>query len=428
MERHDNARLTVAVVGAGVVGLSTALWLQRKGCDVVVVDQTPPLPGVSFRNAASFGNASTVAPSGIFPTAAPGILRKVPGMLLSHDGPLTLYWRDIFDLAPWLTAFTAASFQGRQDGIIRALGSLMRALDQGNAPLMDEVGTVRFVKGKGSIHLYRSEEEAAGAKQSNARRRAEGVEADYLSQAQIAEMEPNLAGGYIGGTIFPGCYIIDSPEEYCRGLARCIQARGGKFLIAKAEDVTSGSDGVTIKTTMGEVKADRGIVAAGAWSRALSKRIGDNLNMNTERGYHVAFEQDQALINHPVMYPADGFFLTPLSHQIRAAGTVDLGGLDKKPNPSRLKVLEDKARRMLPALGKRQDDWMGFRPSTPDSLPFIGPSRKDPRIIYACGHGHLGLTLGGITGKIVSELVAGTSPSVDILPFSPSRAMYRLKS
>lgn len=426
MQTNDGTKVTVAVVGAGVVGLSTALWLLRKGFGVVVIDPTPPIPGTPFRNAASFGNAATIAPSGIFPTAAPGILWKVPGMLLRRDGPLTLHWRDLPDLAPWLAAFLAASLRSRQDGIISALSSLMRVIEQGHAPLMEEVGGIRLGRGKGSIHLYRSEKEAEGAKRSNDRRRAEGVEAEYLSRDDIAAMEPNLSPGFIGGTIFPGCYILDNPEAYCRGLAKAIQQRGGRFVSAKAEQIESGTDGVRIHAGGSIITIDRLVISAGAWSRGLSKQVGDGLNMNTERGYHVAFAHDEPLLTHAVMYPSDGFFLTPLSHQIRAAGTVDLGGLDKPARQSRLKVLEDKARKMVPALGKRQDTWMGFRPSTPDSLPFIGPSAHDPRILYACGHGHLGLTLGGITGKLVSELMAGEDPSVDLAPFSPARAMLRL--
>ncbi|MCH4543317.1 FAD-dependent oxidoreductase [Ochrobactrum sp. POC9] len=426
MQTKKSGKLTVAVIGAGVVGLSTARWLQKKGLDVVLVDPTPPLSDVSFRNAASFGNAATVAPSGIFPTAAPGILWKVPGMLLRRDGPLTLYWRDLLDLAPWLAAFLSASLRSRQDGTISALGSLMKVIEEGHAPLMEEVGGIRFGRGTGSIHLYRTEEEAQNAKKSNDRRRAEGIEAQYLLQDEIAAMEPNLARGYIGGTIFPGCFVVDSPEAYCRGLAQAIQKHGGRFVTAKAERIESGTDGVRIRTGGEVISADRIVISAGAWSRGLSNQLGDRLNMNTERGYHVAFEHHEPLLTHPVMYPSDGFFLTPLSHQIRAAGTVDLGGLDKPARQSRLDVLENKARRMLPALGDRQDTWMGFRPSTPDSLPFIGPSRKDPRIIYACGHGHLGLTLGGITGKFVSELMTGDKPSIDLSPFSPARSMLRL--
>lgn len=426
MQTSDSSKLTVAVIGAGVVGLSTALWLQRKGLEVVLVDPTPPLPGVPFRNAASFGNAATIAPSGIFPTAAPGILRKVPGMLLRRDGPLTLYWRDLLDLAPWLTAFLSASLRSREDHLISALASLMRVIEQGHAPLMEEVDGIRLGRGRGSIHLYRNAQEAENAKKSNDRRRAEGIDAQFLTRDEIATMEPNLAPGYIGGTIFPGCYVLDNPEAYCRGLAEVIQRRGGRFVSAKAGRMESGSDGVRIHAGGTVIAATRVVISAGAWSRGLSRQIGDGLNMNTERGYHVAFAHNEALLTHAVMYPSDGFFLTPLSHQIRAAGTVDLGGLDKPARQSRLKVLEEKARKMLPALGKRQDTWLGFRPSTPDGLPFIGPSRKDPRIIYACGHGHLGLTLGGITGKLVSELMTGQKCCVDLTPFSPDRAMLRL--
>lgn len=426
MQTNNSSKPFVAVIGAGVVGLSTALWLQKKGANVVVIDPTPPLPGISFRKAASFGNAATVAPSGIFPTAAPGILFKVPGMLLRHDGPLTLYWRDLFDLAPWLSGFLIASLRRRQNGAVSALGSLMRALEEGNGPLLEEVGNIRPERGKGAIHLYRTEAEVVSAKKANERRRLEGVEARLLSRDEIAAMEPNLVPDYIGGTIYPGCYVIDNPEEYCRGLAAAIQKGGGRFVMAKAKQIESGTDGVCIHADGQVITANHLVVSAGAWSRGLSEEVGDRLNMNTERGYHVGFVQDKPLLTHPVMYPSDGFFLTPLSHQIRAAGTVDLGGLDKPANQARINVLERKARLMLPALGEREDTWMGFRPSTPDGLPFIGPSVKDPRIFYACGHGHLGLTLGGITGKLVSELIMGEKPSVNLSPFSPGRAMLRL--
>lgn len=223
------------------------------------------------------------------------------------------------------------------------------------------------------------------------------------------------------------CYVLDSPEAYCRGLACAILARGGRFVQARVEGIETGGDGIRLRTAAGTQATDRAVIAAGAWSRGIARGFGQRLNMNTERGYHVAFAPHEGLLNHAVMYPSDGFFLTPLRHQIRAAGTIELGGLDKPARAVRLRVLEQKARRMLPALGDRQDSWLGFRPSSPDSLPFIGPSRRDPRVFFACGHGHMGVTLAGITGQLIAQLIDGVAPALDLSPFAPDRATFRIR-
>lgn len=426
----ESAVPEVAVIGAGVVGLSTALWLQRVGLQVVVIDPTPPLPGNDFRRAASFGNASTIAPSGIFPVASPGILWRVPGMMLDREGPLSLYWRDLPDLLPWLSAFVLASRPARFEQLTSALAALMRQIEAGHAPLMEEVGNaVRYRKGEGSIHLYKTQAEHDSVAGAIARRNREGIQGRYLTREEIAEMEPNLAPNYHSGAIFEDCYILDNPQAYCAGLARAILARGGRFVTASVKDVQSGADQVRIKTDAAdgqEVIARRVVVAAGAWSRKLARRMGQKLLMNAERGYHIGFAAQPGLLKHACMYPSDGFFVTPLTHQIRAAGTVELGGLDKPAREIRLRVLEDKARRMFPDLGERQDEWLGFRPSSPDSLPFIGQASYDPRIFFACGHGHLGLTLAGITGRIISDLMTGKKPPISLDAVSPDRAMFRI--
>lgn len=421
-------RETVAVIGAGVVGLSTALWLLRDGHRVVLVDPAPPLPGIGFRQAASFGNAATIAPSGIFPVASPGILWRVPAMLRDREGPLSICWRDLPDLLPWLMAFVLASRPARFDRLTAALAALMRHVEAGHAPLLAEVGGVRFSPGQGSIHLYRSAAEIAGVRPALERRNREGIRARLLTAAEIAEMEPNLAPDYAGGAIFEDCHILDSPEAYCRNLARAIQARGGGFIQDRVTGIAATADGMELRCAATTVPAGRVVIAAGAWSRGLARRAGQPVTMNTERGYHVGFAAGPGLLSHPVMYPSDGFFLTPLAHQIRAAGTIELGGLDKPAREIRLRVLERKARRMLSALGAAEDRWLGFRPSTPDSLPFIGPAENDPRLLFACGHGHMGLTLAGITGRIVADLVGGRKPPLDISAFAPGRAMFRISA
>lgn len=414
--------LEVIVIGAGVVGLSIALWLQRHGHQVEIVDPAPPLPGIDYRGAASFGNAAMVAPNGIFPVASPGILWQVPRMLRDREGPFSLYWRDLPDLAPWLSSFVLSSRRKRFDQLTQSLAALMRHIEAGHGPLLEEAGLGTLNRGAGSMHLYRSAAELTAGIAAMAQRNAAGIRGEILGPEEIRRLEPELAPSYIGGAIFNDAFVIDSPEAYCRGLAKAILSRGGRFTSARAEGLTPESERLTLQTSIGPRKADRVVLAAGAWSRDLARRFGQRLNMNTERGYHVSFAPEAGLLSRPVMFPADGFFLTPMTGEIRAAGTVELGGLGKPPRPTRVEVLERKARRMLPGLGAKHGEWLGYRPSTPDSLPFIGASTADPRLYIACGHGHLGLTLGGITGKIIAALISCETPELDPAAYAIDRS------
>jgi D-amino-acid dehydrogenase len=159
---------------------------------------------------------------------------------------------------------------------------------------------------------------------------------------------------------------------------------------------------------------DRVVIAGGAWSGRLASSVGDKIRLNTERGYHVLFQESGHLLSAPTCYPAHGFYMSPQTEGLRSAGTVELGGLDRPSREVRTRIIAEKTRRFLPDIGEAGRDWLGFRPSMPDSLPVIGTSPRDRRVVYAFGHGHIGLTLGGITGRIVSELISGLPPSVDI--------------
>ena len=163
------------------------------------------------------------------------------------------------------------------------------------------------------------------------------------------------------------------------------------------------------------------VIAAGAWSRSLAQQIGDDIPLDTERGYHIEFAMDACPIRRPVS-PVDlGFYITPMAGRLRVAGTVELGGLSAPPNPKRVALLERGVRRLFPDLGPVQSQWLGFRPSLPDSLPIIGPSRRHPNVIYAFGHGHLGMTLAGVTSRIVASLVEKRNDSPDLHAFRPDR-------
>lgn len=416
------ARRDVVVIGAGVVGMSSALWLQRAGHRVVVCDPHPPVPGQPYDAAASYGNACTLAYAACLPVSMPGMALQVPGMLLDSSGPLTLFWRDLFRMTPWLWAFLKAGRTSEFDRIVRQLGLLLRLAEAGHAPLMQQAGLTHLVRRTGCMYLYRSESQFNESRLGYEARLSQGVRMEVLNADAIRDLEPGLAPLYAKGLRFLDTTTLDNPHQYLMGLARDFVARGGRLVKAKVDGVISEGSGLVVRGG-GQTLAvgERVVLAAGAWSRDMAKRFGDDILLDTERGYHVTYPGSVGLLNQPVCYPEHAFYMTPLQDGLRAAGTVELGGLGQPVRPHRLEIIDRKARRLLPGLGPSGSTWLGYRPSMPDSLPAIGPSVRDSRLIHAFGHGHIGLTLGGLTGRLVAELVSEQPTSIDLAPLAPHR-------
>jgi D-amino-acid dehydrogenase len=414
-------RRSVVVVGAGFVGLSSALWLQRRGHRVVIVDRNPPLEGADYRHACSYGNAACIALNACLPVAGPGILRQLPRMLVDRGSPLSISWRDLPSLLPWLVHFLRASSPEQADRGAAILGRLIRLAESGHAPLMAECGLAALKRPAGTLHLFRDEQSFQSALPDIRRREEQGVRFELLDAAAVHEREPNLAPCYRRGVLYLDSYGIDDPLAYAVGLGKAFLARGGRFITGRARDLVRREEGVEIVVDGVSRPADRIVIAAGAWSAKLAATVGDHVPLSTERGYHVLFPDGEKLLSTPTMYPEHGFYMTPLSEGLRAAGTVELGGLDRPHRPERCAIIAAKTRRFLPGLGEHTREWRGFRPSMPDSLPVIGPSPCDPRVVYAFGHGHVGLTLAGITGRIVADIVSARQTPVDITPLKPDR-------
>ena len=414
-------RRHVLVIGAGAVGLSCALWLQRAGHTVTVIDRSPPLPGAPYEQAASFGNAGTIAFGACLPVASPGVLASVPRMLLDRRSPLSLFWRDLPALMPWLIAFVRSSTPAEVDRIIRVLGQLLRLAEAGHAPLMQESGAEALFRRHGCLYLYKTPQKFAAARNDIDLRQREGVRMDILDADAIRAAEPGLAPVYHKGIRFSDTYFLDNPHQYALGLARSVEARGGAFVRGEAAGIRSSDAHVGVSVNGEWLTADHVVVAGGAWSKRLAVSAGDKVLLDSERGYHVNFPEDGAKLNAPCCYPEHGFYMTPLQEGLRAAGTVELGGLGAPSRPVRTAVIAQLSRELVPGLGKTGREWLGFRPSMPDSLPVIGPSPQDPRILYAFGHGHIGLTLAGITGRMVADLVSGQDLPMDISALRPTR-------
>lgn len=417
-----DGRSYVVVVGAGVVGLSAALWLQKAGHAVAIIDPEPPLPGASYLNAASFGNACTIALGACIPVGTPGILYDVPGMLLKRSSPLSIFWGDLPRLLPWLVDFLRASSKTEFDRIVGVLGRLMRLAEAGHNPLFEEAQATHLKKSHGCLYLYRSSASFQRAQRDIELRRREGVRMEILDRKAVKEREPHLAPLYSNGLLFSDAYRIDDAMRYAQSLAALFQKKGGKFLKSRARAIDPGEQNIAVHCEDGRsVNADHVVVAAGGWSRQLARTVGDRVRLDVERGYHVLFPRDGGLLSAPTCYPEHGFYMTPLGEGMRSAGTVELGGLGKPARAARTVVIEKISRVLLPGLRDAGRTWLGYRPSMPDSLPVISKSPTDPRVVYAFGHGHIGLTLAGITGRLVCDLVGGHNPVIDLHPLRADR-------
>ena len=419
---REEARKHVIVIGAGAVGLSSALWLLRAGHFVTVCDPAPPLPGINYSTSASFGNACAIALAAVIPVSMPGLAMDVPRMLLDREGPLSIYWQDFPCLTGWLVEFLKAGRPDRVREIVATLGGLLRAAHAGLAPLIEESGASHLVRNTGCLYLYPTEEGFRKSRYSMQLREEQGVRMRVLDADEIRDREPALAPRYRMGVDFQDAYSLDSPEQCMRLFARAIEARGANFVRSTVDGIMGTSSGLIARLATGEsIAADKVVVAGGAWSGKLAQGLGDRIPLNTERGYHVMYPSAGNLLRSPICYPDHGFYLTPMADGLRSAGTVELGGLDRPARTVRTDVIDRVTRMLIPGVGEAGSTWLGFRPSMPDSLPVIGTSPRNPDVIYAFGHGHVGLTLCGITGRLVGELVGGIAPCVDLNALRPDR-------
>ncbi|MBL8517227.1 MAG: FAD-binding oxidoreductase [Betaproteobacteria bacterium] len=411
------------VIGAGVIGLSIALRLvlANSARRVLVLERDSVAAG------ASRGNAGAYAFSDIEPLASPGILRKVPRWLFNPLGPLSLRPGYLPTLAPWLWRFWRASQPARVSASTTAQTALNRLSAAATLRLLDAVDATSMLHQDGNLHLYESTSQWKASLRGWEARRAHGIDFEHAHGPHVAERiaqwQPGLAPGFAAATFVPGWATIDDPHQLVRRIAGHCASRSVRFARATAKAITPLSAVVAVQLDGGCVVFGRHVViAAGAWSHHLTHSLGDDIPLETERGYNTTLPPGAFDLRRQLTFPAHGFVVTPVAGGVRVGGAVELAGLNAPPNYQRSDAMLTKAKRFLPAL-KVEDGtrWMGFRPSLPDSLPVIGPARKDSRVLYAFGHGHLGLTQSAATAEIVEALIAGQTPTLDIAAFSPRR-------
>lgn len=405
------------VVGAGVVGLSAALALQARGHSVTVLDREGPAAG------ASAGNAGAFAFSDILPLASPGILRQAPGWLLDPLGPLSVPPAYALRIAPWLLRFWRACSPARVAGATAAQAALMDLSKAELEPFLAATGTLAMLRREGNLQVYESEAELTAALPGWQAREAHGIAFRHMSAAEMAELQPGLAPRFTHGTFTPEWYSIADPKLFTLALADRVRALGGAIERVEVTALRPLDDGVEVEGQDGtKHRSAQLVLAAGAFSHRIARTIGEAIPLETERGYNTTLPADAFDLRTQITFGGHGFVVSRLTSGIRVGGAVELGGLDLPPNFRRSAAMLRKAREFLPGLRPEGGvEWMGFRPSLPDSLPAIGRARATPRVIHAFGHGHLGLTQSAGTARLVADLVAGAPPAIDLAPFSPQR-------
>lgn len=411
----------VVVIGAGIVGLACATYLQRDGRKVVVVDPGGPGEG------ASYGNAGGLNGSSVVPVAMPGVLAKVPHWLLDPTGPLSIRLRYLPRLLPWLYRFVRA---GRPE-LVRAQARALRGL---LAPSVDmyralaaSVGAEHLIHRSGLLMVYRSEASFAADAGANRLRADNGVVIEELTRDELRQIEPTLSPAYARARLISENGYCKNPLRLCQSLAAALVANGGEIRRERADGFAFADGRVdAVLTSTGRVAAAAVVVAAGAHSKPLAARLGERVPLDTERGYHAMIKDPDVAPRLPVMDVDGKFVATPMEQGLRMAGTVEFAGLDAPPNWRRARVLLQQGQAMFPRLARdigedRIAVWMGFRPSMPDSLPVIGPARRFPNAFFAFGHGHIGLVGAPMTGRTVADMIAGRAPAIDVAPFSASR-------
>lgn len=405
----------IAVIGAGVVGMATALRLAHDGRQVVLIDPNAPGSG------ASFGNAGTIADYAVMPVGTPDVLKNLPSLLFDRNSPLAIRHAALPTLAPWLIRFARQSLVGPAQRNARAIATLLASASAGWQDLAAEVGGSDILQHRGALYAYETAKAFRAAEADMAFRRSLGVTVDLVSAAEVAGLEPGFPAVEGGGAFFPKAIFLSDPARMMTQLAAAVAKAGVAHLRGRVETLLRQFDGVVLEGPGFHMHARRVVLAAGAHSRKLAAMAGDKVPLDTERGYHVEWDMERPRLSRPICPTSRGFYLCPMEGRLRVAGTVELGGLTAPPSPHRIRKLVEGAQSIFLELGEPTRSWMGFRPSMPDSLPVISPSVRGPEVIHAYGHGHIGLTLAPITARIVADLVAGRPPEVDITPYSVRR-------
>ena len=410
---------SVGIIGSGIQGVCTGLQLIKKGIPVTIFDRQDPL-SQDFKPA-SYGNAGHFSPYAVLQLNRPDILFDVPKMLFSSYGPLALKWNYVPKMLNWFFYYLKNCNKKSMMHTAKNMHQILSLSNDAYEEIFQEIDTNGLVEKKGIIYIWTNKNLKSRNLEIKVRDEL-GIKQKLLSQKEVLELEPNLNPVFDAGIIYESAMHARDPHGILKQIFKLFLNRGGKFIQTNIKSIEQPkTDETIIRSENEEYKFEKSVVASGAFSKQFTDQLGEKIPLDTERGYHVHFKGQERLISRPVIFLDRGFGMTPMNQGLRAVGTVELGGTENPLSKKRIEYIIRCAKELLPQLGAHEDEWLGFRPTLPDFLPILGPSLKNKNIIYAFGHQHLGWTLGAITGKIVSGIVAGEKTNLDLSPYSSKR-------
>ena len=404
----------IAVIGAGIQGVCNALFLQKKGFEVTLFDRDEP------GNAASYGNAGHFSPYASVPLNRPDVLLDVPAMLSSSRGPLALKWNYVPKMLPWFYKFLQNCSQNKMLHTAKYMHQILNLSLPAFDELFDEVNIDGLVENNGILYVWNDQNLKSRNLEIKIRKDL-GVKQQVLSKTDIHDLEPNLKKFYHGGVFYDYARHARNPRKILVKLFENFLNKKGKFTKINIKDLDFEGNKPVLRSENQRFTFDKLVIACGAFSKILTDKLQEKIPLDTERGYHVHFEGFDHLISRPIVYSNRGFGMTPMEQGLRVVGTVEFGGLNNPLSKNRIKNLIINAKEMLDGLPEHKDEWLGFRPTLPDFLPIIGPSKNYENVYYCFGHHHLGWTLGAISGKIISNMIANENTNLDLEPYSSLR-------
>ena len=406
--------LKVGIVGAGIQGVCNALFLQKKGYHVTIFDRDEP------GNSASYGNAGHFSPYAAIPVNRPDLIQDLPLMLASSTGPLALKWNYVPKMIPWFIKFLMNCSKKKMMHTAKYMHQILDLSLSAYDELFDEIDLEGLVIKKGMLYLWNDKNLKSREFEKNIRNEL-GIKYQMVNKKEIHDLEPNIKPFYHEGVFYEYARHARNPKKILLKLFQNFINKGGKFLKLNINDLNFDEDKPVIRSETQRFIFDKLIIACGAFSKRLTDKLHENIPLDTERGYHVHFQDYDHLISRPIVYLNKAIAMTPMEQGLRVVGTVEFGGLKNPLSKSRIKNLIINAKNMFDGLPEHKDEWLGFRPTLPDYLPVLGASKNYKNVYYSFGHHHLGWTLGAISGKIISNMIANENTNLELGPYSSQR-------
>ena len=416
MKEDVRLKPSVGVIGAGIQGVCISLCLVKKGFRVTLIDRDEP-----GSNSASYGNAGHFSPYASVPINRPDVLIDVPAMLFSVTGPLSLKWNYVPKMIPWFIKFIKNCSRKKMMHTAKYMHQILDLALPAYDDLFKEIDISGLVENKGIIYFWTNKDLKSRELEINIRKEL-GVEQQLLTAHEIHDLEPHIRKIYHSGIYYPSARHTRNPKKILLKLFDLFLQKGGHFEKQNVNTINFSSDEKPIiKTNLNSYIFDKSVIACGAFSKKLTDEVNEKIPLDTERGYHVHFKGHDHLLTRPVIFLNRGFGITPMEPGLRVVGTVEFGGLNIPISKKRIVNLVNNAKYLFPELTEHYDEWLGFRPTLPDCLPVMGPSKNYKNLYYSFGHHHLGWTLGAISGKIMAKMIAGENTNLDLSAYNSLR-------